>query len=314
MKDIRLLVASLLIACFVWVMHTFALDYSATIPCTVRVVSNLRGYAPDALAKETLLLRGKGTGFYLLKARGTGRRPMALTISVEPRHFRPVEGEEDHFVLPVSEIREKLNEQLGDRFDVDFIETEELSFAFTPQSYVKVPVEAALDLSFRPQYMQVGQVQLKPDSVLVYGPVKDLQRLTRVRTRSITRVQVDKNLQGFVDIEPVAGLRIDTDQVWYDVEVDRYVENTMTLPVTASGVPAGYSLMLLPSQVEVTFRAPFRPRGGRIVAEDLSLVVDYHDFAGAGSTRVIPKLVTRRDVYSWRLRPELVDCILVENR
>ena len=314
MKDIRLLLASLLIACFVWVMHTFALDYSATIPCTVRVVSNLRGYAPEAVAEETLLLRGKGTGFYLLKARGTGRRPMDLTISVEAHHFRPVEGEEDHFVLPVPEIREKLNEQLGDRFDIDFIETEQLSFAFTPQSYVKVPVEATLDLSFRPQYMQVGQVQLKPDSVLVYGPVKDLQRLTQVRTRSITRVQVDKNLQGFVGVEPVAGLRIDTDQVWYDVEVDRYVENTMTLPVTAAGVPAGYSLMLLPSQVEVTFRAPFRPRGGRIVAEDLSLVVDYHDFTGAGSTRVIPKLVTQRDVYSWRLRPELVECILVETR
>ena len=162
--------------------------------------------------------------------------------------------------------------------------------------------------------MQVGQVQLKPDSVLVYGPVKDLQRLTEVRTRTIAQVQLDKSLQGYVEIEPVAGLRIDTEQVWYDIEVDRYVENTMTLPVKATGVPAGYTLMVLPSQVEVTFRAPFRPRGGRIVAEDLSLEVDYRDFAGAGSTRVIPQLVTARDVYTWRLRPELVECILMETR
>ena len=314
MKDIRLLVASLLIACFVWVMHTFALDYSATIPCTVRVETNLRGYAPQSVANETLLLRGKGSGFYLLKARGSGRRPMELTLSVDAHHFHPVGGEEDHFVLPVADIREKLNELLGDRFDIDFIETEQLSFAFIPQSYAKVPVEAALDLSFRPQYMQVGQVQLKPDSVLVYGPVKDLQRLTEVRTRTIAQVQLDKSLQGYVEIEPVAGLRIDTEQVWYDIEVDRYVENTMTLPVKATGVPAGYTLMVLPSQVEVTFRAPFRPRGGRIVAEDLSLEVDYRDFAGAGSTRVIPQLVTARDVYTWRLRPELVECILMETR
>ncbi|MBR0223436.1 MAG: hypothetical protein IJL93_04080 [Bacteroidales bacterium] len=314
MKDIRLLVASLLIACLVWVMHTFTLEYSATVPCTVHVVSNIRGYAPEAVAKETLLLRGKATGFYLLKARGTGRRPMDLTISVEAHHFRPAEGEEDHFVLPVSDIREKLNEQLGDRFDVDFIETEQLSFAFTPQSYVKVPVEASLDLSFRPQYMQVGQVQLKPDSVLVYGPVKDIQRITQVRTRSISRTLLDKSLQGYVSLEPIAGLRIDAEQVWYDVEVERYVESTMTLPVTASNLPSGATMVMLPSRVEITFRAPFHPRGGRIMADDLSLVVDYRDFAGAGSTRMIPQLVTQREIYSWRLRPELVECILMENR
>ena len=314
MKDIRLLVASLLIACLVWVMHTFTLEYSATVPCTVHVVSNIRGYAPEAVAKETLLLRGKATGFYLLKARGTGRRPMDLTISVEAHHFRPAEGEEDHFVLPVSDIREKLNEQLGDRFDVDFIETEQLSFAFTPQSYVKVPVEASLDLSFRPQYMQVGQVQLKPDSVLVYGPVKDIQRITQVRTRSISRTRLDKSLQGYVSLEPIAGLRIDAEQVWYDVEVERYVESTMTLPVTASNLPSGATMVMLPSRVEITFRAPFHPRGGRIMADDLSLVVDYRDFAGAGSTRMIPQLVTQREIYSWRLRPELVECILMENR
>jgi hypothetical protein len=312
MKDFRLLLASLLIACFVWVMHTFTLEYSASIPCTLRVTSNIRGYAPQAVAEETLLLRGKGTGFYLLKARGTGRRQMDLELSVDARHFHPAEGEEDTFILPVSEIREKLSEQLGERFHIDFIETEELTFPFTPQSYVKVPVEASLDLTFRPQYMQVGQVRLKPDSVLVYGPVKDLQRVTEIRTRSITQTLVDKGLQGYVALESVPGLRVETEQVWYDVEVERYVENTLMLPVTAANVPAGHSLMLLPSQVEITFRAPFRPRGGRIVAEDLSLVVDYNDFTGAGSTHVIPRLVTTRDVYTWRLRPDLVECILVD--
>ena len=314
MKNLRLFLASLLIACIVWAMHTFTLEYSATIPCTVRVVTNLRGYAPEAVAQETLMLHGKATGFYLLKARGTGQKNMELELPVDAKHLYPVEGEEDTFVLPVPEVRDKINEQLGERFAIDFIETEQLTLIFTPQADVKVPVEASLDLTCRPQYMQVGLVQLKPDSVLVYGPVKDIQRLTEVRTHSISRTNVDKTLQGYATLEPVPGLRIDTEQVWYEVVVDRYVETTMTLPVTATNVPADHSLMLLPSQVEIVFRAPFRPRGGLIAPEDLSLVVDYRDFTGAGSTKVIPRLVTYRDIYSWRLRPELVECILVEAR
>ena len=59
MKEIRLLLASLLIACFVWAMHTFTLTYSATVPCSLRVITRLKGYAPAATAKETLLLHGK---------------------------------------------------------------------------------------------------------------------------------------------------------------------------------------------------------------------------------------------------------------
>ena len=313
MKDLRLLLSSLLIACLVWGMHTFSLEYSASVPCAVRVVTGLTGYAPEATARETLSLRGKATGFYLLKARGT-RRPLQLTVSVEARHFRPEEGQEDTFVLPVSELREKLVEQLGERLVIDFLEPEQLTFVFTPQSFVKVPVEASFDLGFRSQYMQVGQVHLKPDSVQVYGAVKELQRITKVRTRSLSRTGVDKPLQGYIPLEIHSGLRLDAERVWYEVEVDRYVETTLTLPVSVRGAPAEHPLMVLPSQVEVTFRAPFRPRGGRIVAEDLALVVDYADYIRSGSTRMIPRLETSRDIYAWRLKPGLVECLQVEGR
>ena len=314
MKNLRLLLVSLLTACFVWVMHAFSLDYSASMTYTVRVTTNLTGYAPDATARETLVLRGRGTGFYILRARGLNRKLTELPLTVDARWFTPVPGEADQFEVNVADIRDRISEQLGERFEIDFIETPRLTFTFAPQSYARVPVAAVLDLSFRPQYMQVGEVRLKPDSVLVYGDVKELQKLTQVRTRSISFSNVDKGLQGYVSVQPIPGLRIDCEQVYYDISVDRYVESTLTLPVAATHVPAGRTLMILPSQVEVTFRASFRPRGGRITADDLSLVVDWPDFVEAGSTRVIPKLVTDRDIYSWRMKPELVECIQVEER
>jgi hypothetical protein len=314
MRDFRLFLVSILIACLVWVMHTFALEYSATIPCTVRVTTSLTGYAPNATAAETVLLRGKATGFNILGLRKTGRKPVELDITVEPRHFKEVPDAEDTFTLPITELRERLGEQMGDHFSIDFIDAEQLTFTFEPQSFVKVPVVASVDLAFRPQYMQVGEVVLKPDSVLVYGAVKELQRITQVRTQPISFRNVDKTLQGYIGLEPVSGLRLELDRVWYEVEVDRYVETAMTLPVTVKGTPPGRTLIVLPSQVQLIFRAPFRPRGGRIVAEDLSLVVDYADFAGAESTKVIPRLVTDRDIYAWRLKPEMVECIQVERR
>lgn len=314
MRDLRLFLISLLVACLVWVMHTFALTYSATMPCIVQVSTNLQGYASEATARETVLLRGKASGFFLLRMRGTGRKPVHLSIAEESRHFKPVAGSEDTFSLPVSELRDRLTEQMGDRFEIDFIDADQLTFTFERQSFVRVPVVASLEMDYRPQYMPVGEVTLTPDSVSVYGAVTELQRITQVRTQPIAFSRVDKSIQGYVGLDPVPGLRFETERVRFDVAVDRYVETTMTLPVTVRGVPSGRRLIVLPSEVELTFRAPFRPKGGRIVADDLSLVVDYADFAGSESTKLIPKLVTQRDIYSWRLKPELVECIQVAGR
>jgi hypothetical protein len=50
------------------------------------------------------------------------------------------------------------------------------------------------------------------------------------------------------------------------------------------------------------------------VPEDLALVVNYADFAGAESTKLIPQLVTRREIYDWRIKPELVECIQMGGR
>lgn len=314
MRELRLFLISLLIACFVWAMHTFTLTYSATMPCTVQVTTSLQGYAAEATARETVLLRGKASGFYLLRMRGTGRNPVKLSIEVDPRHFKPVEGSPDTFTLPVSELRDRLAEQMADHFEIDFIDAEQLTFTFARQSFVRVPVVASLDMDYRPQYMPVGDVVLLPDSVSVYGPLKELQRISQVRTRPITFSKVDKSVQGYVGLEPVPGLRLETERVHYEVDVERYVETTMTLPVTVKGAPAGRTLIVLPSQVELTFRAPFRPQGGRIVADDLALVVNYADFAGAESTKVIPQLVTRREIFAWRIKPELVECIQMGGR
>ena len=307
-----MLILSFLLAFVTWTAHNLTQDYMVYLQYRVRVTANLEGYAPTAVSEEELVLGGQAAGFYILGHRDGRGKP--LEIKADARYFTADPTRPDVFLLDLSQFRDQLDDAVGSSFDVNYIPSTPLSFAFVPQSCKKVPVTSRLSVSCRPQYMETAELQLTPDSVLVYGPVKDLQRLTEVRTRTIAQVQLDKSLQGYVEIEPVAGLRIDTEQVWYDIEVDRYVENTMTLPVKATGVPAGYTLMVLPSQVEVTFRAPFRPRGGRIVAEDLSLEVDYRDFAGAGSTRVIPQLVTARDVYTWRLRPELVECILMETR
>ena len=314
MRDFRLLLLSVLIACLVWVMHTFALTYSANMPCTVQVTTSLQGYAAEATARETVLLRGRASGFYLLRMRGTGRKPVRLSIVEDSRHFKPVPDVEDTFSLPVSELRDRLSEQMGDRFDIDYIDAEELTFTFEPQSFVRVPVVATLEMDFLPQYMPVGEVVLTPDSVSVYGAVKEMQRVTQVRTQAIAYSKVDKPIQGYVDLDPIPGLRFDIDRVRFEVEVDRYVETTMTLPVTVKGAPSGRTLVVLPSQVELTFRAPFRPQGGRIVPEDLALVVDYADFAGAESTKVIPQLVTQREIYAWRINPGLVECIQMGGR
>mgnify|MGYP003300239051 CR=1 FL=1 len=82
-RNWAILLISLLLSCFLWALHVLSLDYSAFLQYRVTVTTDMVGYSPTAVADETLLVRGKAAGFYVLNAMGFRGDPMDLEISVE---------------------------------------------------------------------------------------------------------------------------------------------------------------------------------------------------------------------------------------
>ena len=309
--DIILLILSFLLAFVTWTAHNLTQDYMVYLQYRVSVTTNLEGYSPTAISEEELVLGGQAAGFYILSKRDGRDHP--LEIHADARYFEADPARPNTFLLDLSKFRDQLDDAVGSSFDVNYIPSTPLTFEFVPQSYKKVPVASRLSVTCRPQYMETADLQLIPDSVLVYGSTDELEAVTAVATRALTLSRVDKSLRGYVPLETRRGVRVEPAQVEYYAPVARYVEQRFTVDLSTVNVPADKTLILLPSKLEVTCRIPF---GGEIdpLRAPSAFVVNYNDFLQSRSALVAPRPAASVAgmLYAWSFEPRFVECILSE--
>lgn len=311
-RDWVIFLISLLLSCFVWALHVLSLDYMAFLQYRVTVTTDMVGYSPAAVADELLLVRGKAAGYYILKAKGFRSGPMNLQIEVDKSAM--THNNDDSFTLPVQSIREQVMEALGEHIVIDFFDTESLTLKYVRQNYRHVPVTVVSNLEFSPQYMRVGNIQIKPDSVFLYGPADELAQITEIMTEPISRQDLNAPVNGYVKLDAPAGISINRDQVRYSIPVGRYVEVEATKKVAVANVPIQKSLLTLPSEVRVVCRVPFGTRQNAFL-NSLSVNVDYNDVIDSKSARLIPALVNGSTVpiYKYEIFPPIVEGIIVED-
>ena len=317
-KDWGVLLVSLMLALFVWLLHNFSKDYSVYIPFQLSVTTNIDGYAPEATARETMVLRGRTSGFYIVQARFSSSRLFPLHAMIPPERFVKVAAADSSqgniYRVNTSEIRKEVSEALENKVEIEFIETSSLTFEFTPQTHRKVPVIANLSLSFKEQYMQVGDIILEPDSITIYGNTSVINNIDYIQTKKLEFSNLDAPVRSVAMLAPVQGVRFSSDNVGYAIDVQRYFEARRTVTLTADNLPSGKSLFFLPSQVEVSYRAPFDSKQAQMGGE-IVLSVDYNEFAKSRNAKVIPNL-THSDmtIFSYDLTPNQVECILMEGK
>lgn len=308
-----LFILSLILAFFIWLIHNLSLDYYSYLQFRVIVNSTIEGYEAQSVSQEPLVVHGKAPGLFFLKHGRWDGMPKDLELTLNPTAFHPTNDRDGLFYVRTTEIREALSELFGDELEIDFISNESLSFHFEKAICKKVEVILQNTISYAPQYMLVGEIELTPDSVMIYGKESDLANITSVRTSVVSKRMIDNSVNSFVNLEKIPGVRIDADRVQYSLTVQRYVEQTADVKVESINTPSNRNVIILPSTVKVTYRAPFKELGGKIQKSELGLVIDYETILGSNSGKIIPSLSQPDiDIFSYELDPPFVECILVE--
>ena len=310
--NIRQLLLALVVTLFVWVVHTLSLEYTSMIQCSVRVSANMVGYEASALSNEPLLFRATTTGYRMMRLKGFGGDRYVIDIDLNRNVLERMDGSDTFFRVRVSEIRDKISAALGGNVSADYFDTDYLTFFFRKQGFKKVPVIATSSVSYRSQYMPVRELTVSPDSVLAYGSVSELEGLNEVHTNIIYHRGVGKNIQGYVSLDKGSGLvRFSQDKVLYSINVVRYVETSQTVDIKVRNLPAGKSLILLPSKTQVTYRFPFDHTAR--TSPEIEVYVDYDECAAQTGTKTIPHMeAPGTDIFSCSFEPRMVEFIVVD--
>ena len=298
------LILSLLLAFSVWMIHNLSLRYNATLKAKVIAVCGLDGYEDVSTNSVEVTARCRATGYNVLAAALRSGKP--VKVNFNPSLMQNYDG--DRFYVVGSRLNEYAHLIFGEDVTLDHFITDTLFFRFSAVHNKKVPVVPVSLLTFKSQYMSRGELQILPDSVVVEGEPSLLESVHQVYTTPIRHFDVSENISGLTALEPIRGLHIETSEIFYSLEVSRYVEFVKEIPVTIDGVPSDRKLMVFPSTVTVLIKCEFPlldKNDGNIKA-----YVDYEDFTASLSGNCLVKLASLpKGVISYEIDPIAVRCV-----
>lgn len=306
-----MLLLSFFLAAAIWLLHSLSLDYSVFLEYTVRLESSLEGRSGFSVSDDKLIVRGRAEGYYILKQR-IGR-PKQITVNASPSVLHLKDSEKNIFYANCEDLKSGIIEALGTNVNVEFIVTNTMDFEFTKIANKRVPVVPATSISFAGQYMPIGNIVLRPDSVDIYGDEKLLSAIDSVRTETISYNKVEAPIQGITELVPIRRIRFSEKNIYYTLNVERYIEESIRITVVPDGVPHGKGMIVLPSEITLKYKRLFG--GEQCDAEDFKFVVNYRDFLETIDAKLIPKpVLLPKGVLSYEIEPHFVDCVLFDNR
>lgn len=173
----------------------------------------------------------------------------------------------------------------------------------------RVPVVPQIEIEPAAGYIVVGPVQVTPDSVLITGPVRQIQKIDRLMTETRHFSEMQRDVRGRVALLPLADslkIRIAWRQVEFHADVQKLLEFQLDeLPVEVINVPRRWRITPRPSRVSITVI------GGeellmRLTPEDFRVFVDYKQKQDRDTRGYRPQIQHVPDVTVPKIIPEFI--------
>jgi hypothetical protein len=188
-------------------------------------------------------------------------------------------------------------------------------FSFFERGLKKVPVHLNRYLTFDRQFSLSDSITLNPDSILISGPFATLDSIKRIETESLilnglktsgdysVKIKKSSNLITYAPLE-----------VGVHLEVDKFTEAELEVPISIEHVTLGDSLEIFPKQVKITYLVSLR-NYNKVNPKLFRISADAFDIRNAKNANL--RLNVKQFppyVQSIRIEPETVEFIIRKNK
>jgi hypothetical protein len=273
-RQLFLFLFCLFLAFIIWVVHNLSDEYSRFFEYKVYLSVQIKGHETTSGSLNNLVIRGKSNGFYIIKHRFTSSDNL-LNIKLDDRFVKRAAGDDDEFYLIVSQVRDLIVEAVAEKMSIEYFSVDTLFFEFPRIAGKEVPVSVPSKLSFREQYMPVEDFNLNPSHVFISGEEERLEEIDTLYTNIVVANSVDSDLTGFVNLDLPEGISATEDEIYYTLNVTRFVEQRFTRSIQLINLPDSLNAELTPDELKLIFR--YRKEDKNIRGLDLiNPVIDFN--------------------------------------
>lgn len=300
----------LVISTCIWLLIALSKNYTTVIRFPV-VYANLptEQVVTNELPEE-VSLQVQSYGFQLLSYKVFGGAP--ITIDAADYESKPLGNIYTSFVLTKSLLNE-ISDQLDGETNVTRVWPDTIFMNFSDLMDKQLSVRPIIDLTFKDQFKQLGEIKIDPATVFVSGPVSVLDTMEYLYTLPITMndVSEDVTVTTRYTVSNIKDMEFSNDGVLVTVPVDEFTEGDMEVEIIAVNVPAGYDYKVFPSQAIISYNVGMKDYD-RIRAEMFQAVVELPDSADRVGQTEFQLYLTRQpeEVQGVRIEPQQVEVIL----
>ncbi len=296
-----LVALSLFFALVMWGFVTLRFEYLETFSVPL-VVQNIRpGFAIRSPVPQTILLRIHGSGW----------RIAMMKIAKPPECTIDLSSVNSEITVSIEKILRKAIALPSDIEVVDIF-PESLTITLDATTQKKVPVQPLCHIQIREGYIQVGKIDVQPDSITISGARGVVDTIAEWTTKYITFSDLHTPVRqqvALVDTTEVP-LTLSQPAVMVSFDVQPFAEKTLSrIPIDISAVPFNRQVILFPPSIDVVVRGGISQLS-TVQADEVTASIHYSSILLDTSGSVRPEVNIPKGLTLVTLKPDRVEYVI----
>lgn len=257
----------LFFAVVIWIFVQFSKQYNQIIQIPVEYIN----VPPDKLLTNNpdyLQLRMEENGF---RVAWFSMFPPTLQVDVS-------KAVENDGVLRyvIDEHRGDILSQLNIDFDDSQFVKDALAINYEQKQEKKLPVLSQIQTEYAAGFGAAEELKISPDSITVSGPDNILDTLSRLYTKPLKLKNIKDDISSTVGIDTsgIQNLTLYRKSVNYSVDVEKFTEGNVVVPIELINVPSGLNVVIFPKETLLFYQVNLKDYN-KVTASDFRVVADF---------------------------------------
>jgi len=263
----------LFVSAFFWSLMTPSKEYSVTEHFPVRYINIPVDKVISNSLPETISIEIKAKGFGLMAYKF---RKQYETIALDIKDAKQFDSENVYYLI-TNDRMHKINSQFNREAHVLKVSPDTIFINFNKKVNKMVPVKSNLTLHFNKLYNLTDCVTIQPKFITVSAEAAVVNKIDFVETQALVLNNISASTTVKLDLIKKEGYKhVEFSQptVKAVINVTKFTEASLELPIEVDNLPTGYSFKTFPDKVMVKFNVAFE-NYEKINASSFRAVVDY---------------------------------------
>jgi YbbR domain-containing protein len=246
-KRIQLFSVFLLISAAIWLLNAMSKNYTTDIEYPLVYLDFPEDKVFVGELPGHLDLEINSHGYALLRYK-LFRKPAPLSFDVSSFNLSRGVDSSSAYIL-TRYLKTQISRQLPSELQLLEIQPDTLHFRFADKVTRMLEIKPDFNYTIVKQFTIKDKIMLEPDSVEVTGPDLILDTLDYILTERLDLGELTKKYEDKVRLNPEADLSYSVSRVECTIELERFTELQVSVPIEVLNLPDSLQLQTFPSSI-----------------------------------------------------------------